>query len=522
MKPGQRCCALIGAALLVCVSTVPQARAQAPTPRAAVQDFLRRFSFSAPPATVTSVVAGGSTVNAALNAWLATQDNWSALDDSAAELETLPTALSNGGYPDYNIFERAIYQHMILTPRQLQAKMELHWLDHFAVGLQSVGDPAVMYHYDQTIRANALGNFATLLNAVSQEGAMLIWLSNNFNAGAVPNENFAREVMQLYSFGTQQLNDDGSVVMSTGTPPVPLATYNQKDVVGLAQAMTGYGLVFDSSNNNPQTRFSVQYFPGNHYSGAIKYFGRVQPVPNSGDPNTGAIPFVIDQLARARSTAPFEVKELLQRFVTENPPPQYISDIVQVWRKAEKAPDQIAQVINAIVNHPLFAKYYNNMPKQPAEMMFGALRQMPGVMQATQNVTPGSSLLYELSSLGQQLFYPPTVFSFYRPGSLDTLTNTQTVLQRTGVFANFTNAQPGGTYTDTYIDLSQINTLAGVPPTAKYPGPYIANYLLDATVDGGSTGMQGIIHGFLGKTPDNNQILGAIWLLLNSPDYTVN
>jgi uncharacterized protein (DUF1800 family) len=474
------------------------------TARAQVQYFLRRFAFSGPPSMVTSVT------NSGVAAWLAQQENWQTLDDSNSELETLPTALVNGGYPDGNIFERAVYQHMILTPRQLQAKLELHWLDHFAVGLETVGDPAVMYHYDQTIRANALGNFATLLSAVAQEGAMLVWLSNNYNVGPIPNENFARESMQLYSTGVYQLNDDGSVRTAKGQP---LPEYSQNDVVGLAQAMTGYGLVFDPNNNNPQTRYSVQYFPQNHYSGTIKYFGIDQKVPTDGT----AIDFVMKQLADKASTAPFQVKELLQRFVTQDPPAQYISDIVSVWRKAENAPDQIAQVINAIVNHPLFQTYYNSMPKQPAELVFDSLRQLPGVMQATPNVTPGSSLLYELSGLQQQLFWPATVFSFYRPGFLQNLTNTGTVLDRTGVFANITNAQQSGAYTDTYLDVAALRAAIG-----STSGRVIADYLLDAMVDGGSTALQPVIRFYLGETPDDNQVLGAIWLLLNSPDYTVN
>ncbi len=488
-----------------CLVVPLQAAMAQPSARAQVQHFLRRFAYSAPPATVTSVVSSG------VQAWLTAQDNWISLDDSGSELETLPTALVNGGYPDFNIFERAVVQHMILTPRQLQAKLELHWLDHFAVGLETVGDPAVMYHYDQTIRANALGNFATLLSAVAQEGAMLVWLNNNYNVGPIPNENFARESMQLYSMGIYQLNDDGSV--KNGATGTPLLNYTQKDVVGLARAMTGYGLVFDSTNNNPQTRFSVQYFPGNHYSGTISYFGKAQPVPTDGT----AINFVMTQLAYRPSTAPFMVKELLQRFVTQNPPPQYISDIVAVWRKTEKAPDQIAQVINAIVNHPDFATYYNSMPKQPAELVLGALRQLPGVLQATPNVTPGSSLLWELNGLGQQLFYPATVFSFYRPGFVQNLTNTGTVLARTGVFANITNAQQSGAYTDTYIDVGALRTAIG-----SDKGSDISAYLLDALLDGGSSGMQTIINGYLGGKPDDNRILGAIWLLLNSPDYAVN
>jgi uncharacterized protein (DUF1800 family) len=475
------------------------------TARQQVQYFLRRFAFSAPPATVTSVVSSG------IPAWLTSQDNWQTLNDSGSELETLPTQLVNGSLPDPNIFERAVYQHMILTPRQLQAKLELHWLDHFSVGLETVGDPALMYHYDQTIRANALGNFTTLLTAVAQEGAMLIWLDNNYNAGSVPNQNFAREVQQLYSTGIYQLNQDGSI--QTGTGGVPLVNYSQKDIVALAQAMTGYGVVYDPNNNNPQTRFSVQYFPGNHYSGPIKYWGKKQTVPTDGT----AIAYVMSQLAVRPSVAPFEAKELLQRFMTENPSAADISAIAAVWQSTNKAPDQIAQVINAIVNLPDFNTYYDSMLKQPAELVFGSLRQLPSMMQATANVAPGNSLLGELNGLGQELFYPPTVFSFYRPGDLTTTNNTETVLDRTSVFANITNAQQSGAYTDTYIDIPTLRTLIG-----STDGTEIAGYLLDALVDGGSPELQTILRAYLGRTPDDNQILGGIWLLLNAPDYTVN
>jgi uncharacterized protein (DUF1800 family) len=470
-----------------------------------VQHLLRRLSFSASPQTVTAVVGTG------IAAWLEAQDNWQALDDSNSELETLPTALVNGGYPDWNIFERAVYQHMILTPRQLQAKMELHWLDHFAVGLETVGDPAIMYHYDQTIRANALGNFATLLEAVANEPAMLIWLSNNYNYGSAPNENWARESQQLYSTGLYQLNTDGSIKTSAGG--TPLSNYTENDVKALAKAMTGYGVVFDPNNNNPQTRFSVQYSASNAYSGALKYWGKTQTVPLDGT----SLTYVMGQMAARSSTAPFIVTELLQRFVTEKPSPTYISNIVAVWEKAKKDPNQIAEVMTAIVNDPEFATSYRSMPKQPAELVFDALRVVPGTMQATANVTPGDSLLYELSELGQQLFYSPTVFSFYRPGYLSATVNTGSVLTRTGVFANITNSAQSGAYTDTYIDVPALRTLIG-----STKGSEIATYLLDAFVDGGSPALQTIVLDYLGGKPSDNQVLGAIWLMMNSPDNAVN
>ncbi len=493
--------------LAACVLATAPARAEHPLTRAEVQHLLRRFSFSASPATVTDTLASG------IAPWLAAQEDWTALDDSNTELETLPTALVNGGYPDWGIFERAVVQHMVLTPRQLQAKMELHWLDHFAVGLEKVGDPAMMYHYDQTVRANALGNFETLLTAVAQEPAMLIWLDNNNNAGPVANENFARECMQLYSMGLYQLNDDGTPKLDANGQK--LANYAQPEVQEVAKAITGYGVSIDYSNNNPQTRFSVQYYPWNHYTGALHFFGGKRTIPN----DATAIAAVMHVIATRPAVAPFMATELLQRFVTEHPSPTYVSNITAVWRATQNKPDQIAQVIAAIVNDPEFLASYNyhDMGKQPLEMMFDSLRALPGAMQQAANAVPGGSLLWESSNLGQEPFYSPSVFSFYRPGSLNTLTNTGSVLTRTGVFANITSADPSNSYVDTYIDIPALRTAMG-----EVHGKPIATYLLDALLDGGTPAQQTLIQDFLGATPSDNQLRGAIWLILNSPDYAVN
>jgi uncharacterized protein (DUF1800 family) len=495
----------LAAILMACAPVSAPAWAQAPT-RADIQHLLRRFAYSAPPATVTSVQASG------IPAWLAAQDDWQALDDSHSELEQIPTSLdSSGGYADYNVFERIVMQHMVLTPRQLQAKLELHWLDHFAVGLEKVGDPALMYHYDQIIRANALGNFTKLVTAVAQEPAMLEWLDNNWNVGPVANENWSRECMQLFTMGLYELNMDGSVVKNADGTPKP--NYTQPEVQAIAKSMTGYGVVYDNSNNDPETRFSVQYFPGNHYSGPVKFFGRVQKVPTDGT----AIPFVMNIISKRPSVAPFEARELLQRFVTENPSPAYIAAVAAVWKAQERAPDQIAQVINAIVTNPEFPANYHSMPKQPAELVVDSLRAMPGMMQATADTSPGASILWELGNLGQELFYPESVFSFYRPGGLSALTDTGSVLTRTGVFANETNSLPSSVYTDTWIDVPTLRTLIG-----STRGEAIGNYLLDALIDGGSAKEHDIVKQYLGATPSDARIQGAIWLLLNSPDFAVN
>ena len=485
---------------------IEQSSAQTPSPRAQIQHTLRRFAFSAPPETITAVAASG------IGTWLAAQEAWTTLDDSGSEIETLPTTFaSNGSYIDYNVFERLVLQHMMLTPRQLQAKLELHWLDHFAVGLGKVGDPAMMYHYDQTVRSNALGNFATLLTAVAKEPAMLIWLDNNNNAGAMANENFARECMQLYSMGLTRLNMDGSPINWPGGGPVP--NYSQDDVQQIARAITGYSVNIDWNGTNPETRFSVQYVPGNHYTGVIRFLGAARAVPTDGT----ALDYVMGIIARRPSVAPFMARELLERFATETPSAQFISDIAAVWRAEQDAPDQIARVITAIVNHPEFTASYHAMGKQPAEIMVDTLRALPGALQATSNTTPGNSLLWELSNLGQELFWPASVFSFYHPGDLSSLTNTGTVLARTWILANVTNADPAGSYTDTYLDMPALRARIG-----NTAGSAVRDYLLDALLDGGSPGVRRILGKYLGDTPSDNQIRGGIWLLLNSPDYAVN
>ena len=476
------------------------------TARQQIQHALRRLAFSAPPDMVDLVLSGG------LQNWLTSQENPAALNDAGTQLETLPTTVNaQGNLTDLFVFERTIAQHMILSPRQLQAKLELHWLDHFAVGTGKVGDPAVMYHYDQTIRANALGNFTTLLTEVAQEAAMLVWLDNNGNVGPTANENFAREALQLYSMGVNRLNSDGSLKLNAQGQPIP--NYSEADVQAMAKAMTGYAEIYNMNDTNPQTRVSVQYFPANHYNGALHFLGASRNVPTDGS----AIAYVMNILAKQPSVAPFEAKELLQRLVTETPSPQYVSAIAAVWKAQQNAPDQIAQVINAIVQNPEFSRSYHSMPKQPIELLYGMMRELPGAMQATVNATPGTTLLVGQSYLQQRLLWPESVFSFYRPGQLSSLTTTGTVLARTAAFGMVTNAAPSTTAADTYIDIAALRSrISGTS------GAEIANYLLDALLDGGSPAERRILSQYLGATPSDRQISGGIWLLLNTPDYAVN
>lgn len=518
-RSGRVLAGLLLAALAAGAAAPAGAATTTPTQRQLVQHLLRRFAFSASPAAVDAVLAQGP------SAWVAQQLKWQSIDDSKSQLNHPPGGYINPGtcgfcLPNYYAFEAMVYQHDLLTNRQIQAKMELHWLDHFSIN-QSQLDMPSMYDYDQAVRANALGNFAKLVSSVAVTPAMLWWLDNDGNNSQGPNVNWARELMQLYTIGEWQLNPDGSQVLDKNGQPIP--NYAEADIHAMAQAMSGYHTVF-LGGSDPMTNYIVVFNGQQQRSGKITFLGASHAIPAA----SNAIETVVNVLAHHPSAAPFQVTELLKRFVTETPSPQFISDIVQVWNRTVDAPDQLAQVVQAIINHPDFAAAYHAMPKQPVERVLGLLRQLPGQMQAAPpaGVTwqpyhaAGQSLESYMSALDQEIFYPPNVFSFYLPGHVESMTTTASTVGATWVYSQLLQGSPStstsGTSADVWIDIPTLQTTVG--PN----GDAMAKYLLDALVDGGSPQLQGVVRNFLGSQPSPSTIQDAIWLICNSPEYAVN
>jgi uncharacterized protein (DUF1800 family) len=493
-----------------------------PTARQQVQHLLRRFGYSASPAQVDAVVAEG------IPAWVKQQLDWHSIDDTKSMLNKPPHSYVDPNHCDFCLaneqaFEALVYQHNILTGRQLQAKMELHWLEHFSVSAADIDKPS-MYNYDQILRANALGNFATLVSQVATSNAMLWWLNNDGNQAKGPNVNWARELMQLFTIGEWKLNPDGSQVLRNGKP---IPNYGEDDIKPMAKAMSGYNNVF-LEQSDPMTNYTVTFASQHQIGGTIKFLGAEHNIPHSDQ----AIPVIVNILAHHPSTAPFQVTELLKRFVTQNPSPKYISDIVAVWTKNVDAPDQLAQVVKAIILHPQFKSGYHAMPKQPIEKVMDAMRALPGKMQTNapkacggwqQYRVAGQSLEDDMNALGQDIFYPPNVFSFFIPGHVETTITTTATVGQTDVVTDLLQSSPPqsdqckGTGADKWVDVPTLMTTIG-----SSNGRVIGNYLLDALLDGGSPGMRNVILGYLGAAPTTETVQGAVWLILNSPEYAVN
>ena len=492
--------------------------------RADIQHLLRRYGFSDTPANVTAVYRGGA------GAWLAQQLNPAAIDDSALAtyMEPIPLAGTSpqtmNGYDNYStILERRIIQREVASKRQLLEKMTLHWLEHFAVSEDKVNSSPAMIHYEETLRTDALGNFKTLVSDVTVEPAMLLWLDNNNNDGShvatsPPNENFSRELMQLYVLGTTQLNADGTAVLDGSGNPLP--TYSDQDVKQVAQALTGFQRTepYPLPMVDPRTIDGVKFFASRHAKGPFTIIG--QSVTDTGDPTI--VGKVVGVLAANPATAPFEVKELLQRFVTESPSPGYVARIVAVWNANVDASDQLAKVMQAIASDPEFYADKQSIVKEPIEYAIDAIRELNGAQAVPFTAsmrTPYNSVHSVLSGMQQQHWYPPSVFSFYRPGEKESLLTNSLLLTRWSEAVAISNRATLTTLCatcDVNVDFTSLSTLAGGTTAAAVTG-----YLMDALVDGGTPELQALVQNYLGNNGTTN-IKGAVWLVLTSPEYEVN
>ena len=492
--------------------------------RSDAQYAMRRFGFSDTPANVSAVYKSG------VSAWLAQQLSPDTIDDSAMNAYVEPIPLfgtgpkTMDGYDNYdNILRRRILQREIASKRQLLEKMTLHWLEHFAVGDDKVNSAAAMIHYEETVRTDALGNFKQLVSDVSVEPAMLLWLDNNNNDGSnvqanPPNENFARELMQLYVLGTTQLNPDGSpVVDGNGNA---LQTYTDTDVKQVAQALTGFQRT-ESPNPgkvDPRTVDGVKFFPTRHAKGPFTIMG--QTITDTGDPTI--VTKVVNSIASNPATAPFEVKELLQRFVTETPSPGYIARIAAVWTANADDPKQLTKVMAAIAADPEFYAGKGSMIKEPIEFAVDAIRSLNGAQATPFNATmqtPYASVFNVLGAMQQQHWYPPSVFSFYRPGDKGSLLTNSLLLTRWSDGASLSGSVRVASLCakcDVNLDLTALTTLAGGSDAQSATG-----YVLDALVDGGTPELRGLLQNYLANNV-KTLLPGAVWIVLTSPEYEAN
>ena len=272
---------------------------------------------------------------------------------------------------------------MLVTPSPLTEKMTLFWHNHFVSGQQKVRSPQLMYRQNDLLRRHALGNFGELLHAVARDPAMVIYLDSASNRKGQPNENFAREVMELFTLGE--------------------GNYGERDIKEMARAFTGWSI-------NPETG-EFLFRPFAHDDGEKTVLGR------TGNFDGDA---ALDILLAQPQTAEFIVTKLWREFVSPSPDPAEVRRIARIFRDSRY---DIRAALGALLVSDAFYATKNRaaLIKSPVELVVGTLRQF--------NFGTGDVMPFVLTAnqLGQALFAPPNVKGW--PGG-EAWINSSTLLAR--------------------------------------------------------------------------------------------
>lgn len=411
------------------------AAVEMPTAKADAARFLTQATFGPTDADIDRVMAIG------YGAWIDEQfakpqgsqrATWEAAD--AAVKAANPTNPMASVYQDGTI--NAFWKAAISGDDQLRQRVAFALSEIFVISMQdgTVGDnPRAVSAYVDMLGAKAFGNYRDLLQSVSLHPMMGAYLTSIRNqkadptTGRVPDENYAREVMQLMSIGLHRLNADGSEQLAGGQP---IDTYTQTDIGGMAQVFTGWswncpswpdnscffnGISSGSTNAN-RTFDAMQGYPQFHSIGEKKFLGVTIAAQSKGDPDA-SLTTALDTLYNHANVGPFIGRQLIQRLVTSNPSPQYVAAVSAAFNgNGVGARGDMKAVVKAVLMNPEARTVSSTSGKlrEPVLRLSALLRAFPFKSDTGDykvgNTDNGGS------QLGQTPMRSPSVFNFFRPG----------------------------------------------------------------------------------------------------------
>lgn len=346
-----------------------------------------------------------------------------------------PNAYYNNTYPgDY-----MVWSQLMAAPDAPRKRLALALSEIFVVSLSGLDfswrSHAIANYWD-TLNTFAFGNYRDLLGAITLNVAMGYYLNVRGNKkadghGSQPDENYAREVMQLFTIGLVELNPDGTPRLDGSGNKID--TYGASDVSNLAQVLTGWDL--DQSQNVPTdialtgggtrtvpsihfTHLPMVQVGNNHAMVASTFLGTTVP---ANTPATQALNMALDRLFNHNNTAPFVCRQLIQRLVTSNPSAAYVQRVAAVFANNGAG-------VRGSLAHVYAAILLDDEARGPAGLtgtQFGKLREpMLRLVQWGRTFGAASATggwrLGDLSNAGTQLgqspLRSPSVFNFFRPG----------------------------------------------------------------------------------------------------------
>ncbi|WP_070137256.1 DUF1800 domain-containing protein [Crocinitomix algicola] len=334
----------------------------------------------------------------------------------------------NSAHVDYAWWDNIMRGKDLLRQRMAYALSEI-----FVISLESnIGGYglAVATYYDLLIK-NAFGNYRDLIEDITRNPAMGVYLSHLNNAktdlenNTNPDENYAREIMQLFSIGLHELNQDGTLKLSETGQPIP--TYDNEDIKEFAKVFTGLGIGARRDTIEPEFWHSLYFadvtvpmkmYDEYHEPGEKKLLnGYIIPEGQTGDQD---LTNTLDHLFHHNNVGPFISSRLIQHFVKSNPSPQYIEDISAIFENnGNGVRGDLWAVLKGILLHPEARDCdWLNDPSQ------GKLRE-PIIRYTTVARHFGGYSPYEgrfwnhswsfLNDVDQHPLHAPTVFNFFTP-----------------------------------------------------------------------------------------------------------
>ena len=382
---------------------------------------------------------------------MAAQARRSRDEDTLARLRAMQQQAEVRDRRQMREIQRWWLKRMIETPRPLEEKMTLFWHGHFATSFRTIENSYHMFIQNQRFRKHALGNYGTLLREIIRDPAMLAYLDNNDSRKGRPNENLARELMELFSMG--------------------VGTYSEQDIKEGARALTGYTFrddefVFDKEN---------------HDDGRKRLFGRTGEFDGDG---------FVDGILAQRATGVFMTRKLYAYFIGGLPedPREYSPVQGSVLDDMRSTFVRSRYELKPMLRELLLSRhFYSNAVrgqriKSPADLVVGGVREL------RTPVRDLSALLDAMDLMGQSLFFPPSVAGW--PGGR-TWINTSTMFVRQNTMAFLiTGRKPAGR-----------DALADRQPYE--PDPIMAE-LRQALDDGDAEHIvRSVLRYTLGRTPDH-------------------
>ncbi len=397
-----------------------------------------------------------------------------------------------------------VWNQLFTGADQMRKRMTLALSEFFVASLQSAEfdwrSQAYAAWWDMLAR-NAFGNYRQLLQDVTLNPAMGYYLNTRGNqkedtrTGRVPDENYAREVMQLFSIGLYQLNPDGTEKVDASGKKIDV--YNQSDVTNLARVFTGYNFDESVGRFNPRkaddsgfesytllnkefARRPMVLDPNKHSTLAATFLGTTVPAGTAG---AAALTIALDALFNHPNTAPFFCKQMVQRLVTSNPSPGYVGRVAAAFaNNGAGVRGDLKAVWSAILLDPEARAL-----TAPTTGGFGKLREP--IVRFVQwgrsfgfNSASGGWKMFETSSasekLGQSPLRSPSVFNFFRPGFVPPGTALAPSKTTAPEFQLVNESTVGG-----YLNFMQVVQFVGLyvasPPGA--PNPFTGPYVQDIT-----------------------------------------